>query len=155
MTTSQQRIFLGADHGGYALKEHLKADLTDRGYEVVDSGTHSEDAVDYPSIAREVAGRVRSEGSPGILVCGSGNGMAIVANKVPGVRAANTRDPEETHLARAHNDINVLTLAGRRLSPEQAIEIVTEFLSTPFAGGRHQRRVQQIEELDKSKPEAV
>ncbi len=145
------RIALGADHAGYALKEHLRGHLKAEGHEVEDFGTHSEASTDYPDYAREV-GRAVAEGTAerGILVCGSGTGMAIAANKVPGVRAANCFDPFTSHMARAHNDINILAVAGRILAPEFAEEVVKEFLQTPFEGDRHQRRLDKIHALEPS-----
>jgi ribose 5-phosphate isomerase B len=142
-------IAVGSDHAGFQLKEHIKAALQRAGHEVIDVGPDSEESVDYPPFA-ERAARLVAEGRAerGVLACGSGNGVAIVANKVPGIRAVNAHDPEEAELARQHNDINVVTLAGRRLSPEQADAIVERFLSTDFEGGRHARRVGQISELD-------
>lgn len=138
-------IIIGADHGGFRLKEAVKQVLAGHGYAVRDVGTDSEESVDYPPIARAVARHVAAGGGRGILVCGSGNGVAIAANKTAGVRAVNAHDPEEARLAREHNDINVLTLAGRRLSAEDAGPIITAFLETDFGGGGHDRRVQQLE----------
>lgn len=143
------KIALGADHAGFSLKEHLRQRLEAEGHEVEDFGTHSEASTDYPDYAGRV-GRAVVEGRAerGLLVCGSGTGMAIAANKVPGVRAANCFDPFVSHMARAHNDVNVLAVAGRILAPEFAEEIVREFLQTPFEGDRHQRRVEKIQGLE-------
>lgn len=144
------RIAIGADHAGVALKEHVKQVLTARGVEFEDVGTFSADSVDYPDFAAEVARKV-SAGTfdRGILTCGSGIGMAIAANKIAGVRAASIQDEESARLSREHNDINVLTLGERSTDPNTARRIVELFLDTPFAAGRHQRRVDKINALDK------
>ena len=142
------RIAIASDHAGYELKEHVKAQLAAAGHDVVDVGPDSDESVDYPRYAGPAA-RLVADGDAerGVLVCGSGVGVSIVANKVPGVRAVNAHDPEEVQLARQHNDVNVVTLSGRRLSDEQADAIVTSFLSEDFEGGRHSRRVAAIEDL--------
>ena len=139
------RIAMGSDHAGYQLKEAVKERLEAEGHEVVDVGADSEESTDYPPYAAK-ASRLVAEGEAerGVLVCGSGVGVSIVANKVRGVRAVNAHDPEEAEMSRRHNDANVLTLAGRRLSTEQAEPIVETFLTTEFEGGRHQRRVDGI-----------
>ncbi len=148
-TSNKPRIALGADHAGFHAKEIIKDYLRRGGYDVEDLGTQSEESVDYPDFARGVAERVAAgRAENGILVCGTGIGMAITANKVPGVRAATVHDAQTARLARAHNNANVLTLGARVVSDEAAIEIVQEFLATPFAGGRHQRRVDKIAALD-------
>jgi ribose 5-phosphate isomerase B len=117
---------------------------------VTDVGTFTAESVDYPAIAERAARMVAAgEAQRAVLVCGSGNGVAIVANKVPGVRAVNAHDVEETVLARRHNAINVLTLGGRRLSAEQAEPIVEAFLATDEEGGRHERRVAQIADAER------
>ncbi|MEA2154297.1 MAG: ribose 5-phosphate isomerase [Solirubrobacteraceae bacterium] len=141
------RIAIASDHAGFELKEHVKAQLTAAGHDVVDVGPETDDSIDYPRFARPAA-RLVAEGDAerGVLVCGSGVGVSIVANKVPGVRAVNAHDPEEAALARAHNDVNVVTLSGRRLDGEQADAIVSAFLGGEFEGGRHARRVAAIEE---------
>jgi ribose 5-phosphate isomerase B len=142
-------VALGADHAGFELKEALKRVLDERGVGYVDAGTSDGTAVDYPDFAAEVAGAVAAgRADRGILVCGSGVGMAIAANKVPGIRASVITDVDGAVLAREHNDLNVLTLGGRRTSPADAARIVAAFLDTPFAGGRHERRVRKIAELD-------
>jgi ribose 5-phosphate isomerase B len=140
------RIAIGSDHAGYELKEHVKAQLTASGHDVVDVGTDSDESTDYPSYARPAAKLVaEGDAERGVLVCGSGVGVSIVANKVPGVRAVNAHDPEEVAQARAHNDVNVVTLSGRRIEAEQADAIVEAFLEGEFEGGRHSRRVELIE----------
>jgi ribose 5-phosphate isomerase B len=139
------RIAVGADHAGYELKERLKALLAELGHEVVDLGTH------YPDFARAVGERVaRGEVERGILVCGTGIGMAIAANKIPGVRAAVCQDPVAARLARQHNDSNVLALGARLIGPAMAEEVVRVWLETAFAGGRHRRRVDKIRQLERA-----
>jgi len=143
------RVYVGADHAGYQLKEHVERFVTDMGHDVVDVGTDDEESVDYPDYAREVARAVADgDADVGILVCGTGLGMAIAANKVPGVRAVQASDPEMARMARLHNDANVLTLPGRYIGPERAAEVVSAFLGTAFEGGRHQRRIDKIVELE-------
>jgi ribose 5-phosphate isomerase B len=138
-------IALGADHAGFELKEALKAWLIDRGYQVLDHGTHSPETVDYPDYAAQVAEAVAHQKvERGVLVCGTGIGMAMAANKVAGVRAA--------RMSREHNDANVLTLGGRLMGPEMALDILKMWLETDFAGGRHQRRVDKIGDLERRHP---
>lgn len=144
------RVYVGADHAGFQLKEHVERFLSGLGHEVIDVGTDGEESVDYPDFAEKVARAVASgEADRGVLVCGTGLGMAVAANKVPGVRAVQAADPEMARMARLHNDANVLTLPGRYIGPERASEVVTAFLETPFEGGRHQRRIEKIGELEK------
>jgi len=139
-------IPIGADHAGFALKEQLKQELTALGYEPLDLGTDSADSTDYPDYAHPVARRVETgEAARGILLCGTGLGMAYAANRHPGVRAAVAWTPEVARLARAHNDANVLVLPARFVSESESREILRAWLSTPFEGGRHERRVQKIE----------
>lgn len=143
------KIFIGSDHAGYFLKEHLKELLAGEGYKVRDLGTDSDQPVDYPDIAGTVAWAVReSEDGLGILVCGTGIGMAIAANKIPGIRAAVCQTTWAAKMARLHNNCNVLTVGARVLDNETAWEIVKVFLSTPFEGGRHSRRVDKITALE-------
>jgi ribose 5-phosphate isomerase B len=131
------------------LKERVKGLLGSEGHEVVDVGTEGEESVDYPEFAAAAARLVADgEAEAGVVVCGSGVGVAMVANKVAGVRAVNAHDPEEAEMARRHNDANVLTLAGRRLENGSADAIVRAFLSTDFEGGRHGRRVEMISMLE-------
>jgi len=141
---------MGADHAGFALKEHLKETLARLGHSVEDHGTHSEAPVDYPPICIGV-GRAVAEGRAdrGIVLGGSGQGEQIAANKVAGVRAALCNDLYTARLSREHNDANVLSMGGRIVAFGLADEIVTLWLATPFAGGRHQRRVDQITEAEK------
>jgi ribose 5-phosphate isomerase B len=143
------RIALGADHAGFQTKENVKKYLESAGYAVSDTGTWSEESVDYPDFAIKVARRLQQGQSDlGILVCGTGIGMAIAANKIGGVRAAVAHDALTAKMSREHNDANVLTLGARVLSEHQIIEVVASFLSAQFTGGRHQRRVDKISELD-------
>ncbi len=140
------RIAVASDHAGFELKQHVKELLTADGHEVVDLGPETDESTDYPRFARPAAQLVASgDAERGVLVCGSGVGVSIVANKVPGIRAVNAHDAEEAQLARAHNDANVVTLSGRRLAGDQADEIVRAFISGEFEGGRHARRVDLIE----------
>lgn len=139
------RIAMGADHAGFELKQAVKQQLLDAGHDVEDVGTESADSVDYPPFAAAAARLVASgTADRGVIVCGSGNGVAIVANKVDGIRAVNAHDVAEAEMARRHNNINVVTLSGQRLGPEEAGAIVSEFLNEEFEGGRHERRVDEI-----------
>jgi len=139
------RVAIGADHAGFPLKEHLKLTLERLGHLVDDHGTHSEEPVDYPPICMAV-GRTVAEGRAdrGIVLGGSGQGEQIAANKVPGVRAALCNDLFTARLSREHNDANVLSMGGRIVAFALADEILELWLNTPFAGGRHQRRIDQI-----------
>jgi ribose 5-phosphate isomerase B len=141
---------MGSDHAGYELKLHVADALREAGHEVVDVGTDSEESTDYPLFAEPAARMVADgEAERGVLVCGSGVGVNIVANKVDGVRAVNAHDVGEAKLARQHNDVNVLTLSGRRVAADIADAIVETFLETSFEGGRHERRVELISEVEK------
>jgi ribose 5-phosphate isomerase B len=143
------RIRIGSDHAGFALKQSVKAHLLSQGHAVVDDGPPSEDSVDYPVYAGKVARSVAAgEADFGILLCGTGLGMEIAANKVHGIRAVQVSDPEFAKMARAHNDANVLTLAGRYTDEATAAKIVDTFLNTAFEGGRHQRRVDEITDIE-------
>jgi ribose 5-phosphate isomerase B len=143
-------IALGADHAGFVLKEALGRWLTDRGHEVVDVGTHASDSVDYPDYAAAVANAVASgQAARGVLVCGSGIGMAIAANKVAGIRAAACADADIARLSREHNDTNVLALGARTTAADAAMTIVETWLATEFQGGRHARRIDKIAALDR------
>ncbi len=142
---------LGADHAGFRLKDALKPVLDDIGVAYVDLGTSSGDSVDYPDIAEHVArGVARGEFERGILVCGSGIGMAIAANKVPGVRALVGSDAVTAQLGREHNDGNVLALGARLTTPDQAA-VVRAFLTSTFEGGRHALRVDKIHRIEGSR----
>ncbi|MBI3679273.1 MAG: ribose 5-phosphate isomerase B [Acidobacteria bacterium] len=143
------RISIGADHAGFSLKEQLREKLAAQGHEVIDHGTNSMDSADYPDFAVKVAedvgqGRVER----GILVCSTGVGMSIAANKIPGVRAALAWDPDEVRLTREHNDANVLTLGAKYLGLDQAGQLVSIFLETEFQGGRHARRLAKIADTE-------
>jgi ribose 5-phosphate isomerase B len=146
------RISVGSDHAGFELKEKLAAHLEALGHDVIDVGTHNNDSVDYPDLAAKVGTAVASgEAERGVLVCGSGIGVAIAANKIDGVRAANVYDPEMAKMSRLHNDANVVTMGGRYLPEETAQEIVDTFMTTAFEGGRHQRRVDKITALEQQR----
>ena len=145
------KIAIAADHAGFALKEKLRSKLEKEGHEVVDFGTASAESCDYPDFAqtvgREVAGR---QVDRGILVCSTGIGMAIAANKISGVRAAPALSEDEVKLTREHNDANILTLGARYLDEEHAAGLVHTFLETEFQGGRHARRIAKIAQLEKA-----
>jgi len=143
-------VAIGADHGGFEMKEMLKADLATQGYEIIDAGTHSKEAVDYPDFAHAVA-RLVSTGQAwrGIVIDGAGIGSCIVANKVPGVRAGMAYDYSSAVNSREHNDCNVLTLGAGLIGANLAKQIVTVWLATPFGGGRHQKRIDKITAVEK------
>lgn len=144
------KIAMGADHAGYELKNKLKDYLQQQGHEVQDEGTNAADSVDYPDFARKVGEDVAAKRAErGILVCGSGIGMAISANKVHGVRSANINSEYEAQMSREHNDLNVLAIGARILDEPKAKQIVDIWLKTEFAGGRHANRVQKIAAMDK------
>lgn len=143
------RIAIGADHAGFSLKQHLVKMLRDMGHDVDDRGTHDEQSVDYPPICAEVGREVvAGRADRGIVVGGSGQGEQIAANKVRGVRAALCNDLYTARMSREHNDANVLAMGGRIVAPGLADEIVKLWLTTGFDGGRHQRRVEQISEIE-------
>ena len=149
------KIAVASDHAGYRLKEELKLLLRELGHEVRDFGTNSEDPVDYPDLIVPAAEAVaRGECDRGIVLGGSGNGEAMVANKVPGVRCALCHDVTTARLARAHNDSNVLSLGQRIVGSEVARDIVRTWLDTPFEGGRHEQRVQKIAAIERGLSEA-
>ncbi|MDQ3015277.1 MAG: ribose 5-phosphate isomerase B [Bacteroidota bacterium] len=138
-------IAIGADHAGYQYKTIIIAWLQDHGYDVFDAGTDSEASVDYPDFIHPVADRVeQGDAAFGIVICGSGNGTAMTANKHQGIRAALTWTNELAALARQHNDANIISIPARFVSESLAIEMVDTFLHTDFEGGRHQRRVEKI-----------
>jgi len=140
------KIAMASDHAGYQYKEKIKGHLISKGYQVEDFGTHSEDPVDYPLFIRPAAEAVaRGECDKGVILGGSGNGEAIVANKVRGIRCAVCWNAESARLAREHNDANIISLGQRMMTPETAIEIVDAWLSAEFEGGRHRRRIGLIE----------
>ena len=146
---SARTVAIGADHGGFELKEQLKSYLREWGYQVLDLGTNSVESVDYPDFAEAVARAVASgESWLGIVLDSAGIGSSIAANKVPGVRAALCYDRATARNSREHNDANVLTLGAKLIAPEDAREIVALWLATPFGGGRHQRRVDKIRNIE-------
>ena len=143
------KIVIGADHAGYRLKDQLARFLEQQGHEVKDHGTFSEDSVDYPDVAADVAGEVAAgRAERGLLVCGTGIGVAIAANKIDGIRAATCNDLFTAVKAREHNDANVLTLGARVVGEGLAENIVQSFMNTEFGAGRHQRRVDKIRALE-------
>ena len=147
-----KKIALAADHAGFEEKEKIKTALTDLGIEFIDMGTNSLESVDYPDYARKVGSAVASgEVDQGVLVCGSGTGMAIAANKVHGVRAAVAWSPDIARLAREHNNANVLSIPARFIGDDQAKEILKAWFAADFEGGRHERRVEKIEEIEDQK----
>ena len=140
------KIAAGADHAGYALKQELIARLRAAGHDVVDLGTSSEESVDYPVFAHAVAAKVAAgEAERGLLICGSGIGMCMAANRHPGVRAALCHDAFTAEYARRHNNANVLCVGSRTTGPGVGVQILDIFLATPFEGGRHERRVAKID----------
>ena len=140
---------MGCDHGGVELKDFLVDCLRTKGVDVRDCGTHGRESVDYPDYAREVSRLVASgEVDRGVLICTSGIGMSIVANKFPGVRAALVQDLDGARTSREHNDANVLVLSGAKTGMSLALDILESWLATPFAGGRHQRRVDKITQTE-------
>jgi ribose 5-phosphate isomerase B len=145
------RIAIGSDHAGYDLKSAVAPVLEAGGHDLVDVGTDSSESVDYPDFAAAAARLVaEGEADRAVIVCGSGVGVSIVANKIDGVRAVNAHDAEEAEMSRRHNDANVLTLAGKRLGPDEAAPIVDRFLQTDFDGGRHARRVEKIADVERN-----
>jgi ribose 5-phosphate isomerase B len=149
------RVAIGGDHAGFALKQHVISVLESDGHDVVDLGTDSEEPVDYPPICAAVARLVaRGEADRGIVLGGSGQGEQIAANKVRGVRAALCNDLYTARLSRQHNDANVLSMGGRIVAPGLADEILRLWLDTPFDGGRHERRVDQIAAIEREERDA-
>jgi ribose 5-phosphate isomerase B len=139
---------IASDHAGFKAKELIKKMLKDMGHMPVDFGTHSEDSVDYPDFAIQVAEKINSgEHEMGILVCGSGQGMCMTANKYPKVRGALVYSPEVAKLTRTHNNANILCLPGRQLNADQLKEILESWFSSDFEGGRHERRIKKIKSL--------
>lgn len=140
------QIAIASDHAGFPVKEHVKARLSELGYQVIDMGTYSEDSVDYPDMVHPLASEVSAGRiNKAVIVCGSGNGVSMVANKYPGVRAALCWNPELARMARLHNDANILALPGRYISLSQADAILACFLNNDFEGGRHLNRVNKID----------
>ena len=147
------KIALGSDHAGFELKEKIKQHLVSSGIQVDDEGTHSAESVDYPDFARRVGESiVQKRADLGILVCGTGIGMSMAANKVSGIRAAKVSNEFEAEMAREHNDANVLALGARVIDEPTAIKVVDKWLQTTFAGGRHQLRVDKIMQIERRDP---
>ena len=142
------KIAVASDHGGFALKELVKKHLEERGAEVLDLGTHSEESVVYPIYGERCAEAVASgEADLGVVCCGTGIGISIAANKVKGIRCGLCTSVEMAHLTKQHNNANMIALGGRTTSPALALAIVDEWLDTDFEGGRHQRRVDMLNEM--------
>ena len=142
------KIAVASDHGGFALKEKVKEHLVQRGFEVDDLGTHSEESVDYPVYGKACGEAVASgKADLGVVVCGTGIGISIAANKVKGIRCGLCTSVEMAHLTKQHNNANILAMGGRTTEPELALKIVDEWLDTEFEGGRHQRRVDMLDQM--------
>jgi len=142
------KIALASDHGGFTLKEAVKKHLEDRGYETVDLGTHSEESVDYPIFGKACGEAVTGgQADLGVVCCGTGIGISIAANKVPGVRCAVATTPFMAEMTKRHNNANVLALGGRVLEEAEALKLVDIWLDTEFEGGRHQRRVDMLDQM--------
>lgn len=142
-------LAIGSDHGGFALKEELKAQLDERGVAYKDFGTFSEESCDYPDVAEPLCRAVvAGEYDRGILICGTGIGMSMAANKVSGIRAALCGDCFSAEFTRRHNDANILTLGARVVGPGLALKIIDTFLDTPFEGGRHARRIAKLADIE-------
>ena len=148
MLDSLKKIAIGSDHAGYILKEYLKEYLQKEQYSVTDFGTFSEQSMDYPDPIHPLALALNNnEFEKGVIICGSGNGVAMVANKYPKVRAAVCWSGEIVKLARQHNNANIISLPARYISREQALEFLQLFLATEFEGGRHERRIEKISQI--------
>ena len=142
------KIAVASDHGGFALKEKVKEHLIERGFDVEELGTHSEESVDYPVYGKACGEAVASgKADLGVVVCGTGIGISIAANKVKGIRCGLCTSVEMAHLTKQHNNANILALGGRTTEPELALKIVDEWLDTEFEGGRHQRRVDMLDQM--------
>ncbi|HPF44645.1 MAG TPA: ribose 5-phosphate isomerase B [Syntrophomonadaceae bacterium] len=143
------KIVIGSDHAGVEMKREISIFLRKLGYEVIDCGTHTTDSVDYPDIAEQVTCEVLKQNIPGILICGTGIGISIAANKVDGIRAALCTNEFTARLARQHNDANILALGSRVTAVSYALEIVDVFIKTDFEAGRHHNRVEKIKQIEK------
>ncbi|SHH43444.1 ribose 5-phosphate isomerase B [Sporanaerobacter acetigenes] len=144
------KIGIGSDHGGYELKEEVKKYLEENGIEYIDYGTNSKDSVDYPEYGQKVAEAVKGgECDKGIVVCGTGIGISISANKVPGIRCALCSDTYSARMSIEHNNANMLALGGRVVGRDLAIEIVSTWLKAAFLGGRHERRINKISDIER------
>ncbi len=145
MPTDKPPIIIGCDHAAFALKERIRNHLAEKGFRVEDAGAYSEESVDYPDVAAAVTERVAAgEFSRGILMCGTGIGMSMAANRRPGIRAALCHDLFCATMSRRHNDANILVMGGRVIGDALALEMVDAWLATPFEGGRHQRRLDKL-----------
>ena len=145
------KLALGADHAGYLLKDRIRQYVMERGHQVIDEGTNTSDSVDYPDYAAKVAEDVAAgRAERGILVCGSGIGMAIAANKIPGIRAANICNEYQAQMSREHNNLNVITLGARIVDENDAKQIIQIWLDTPFSGGRHSGRLDKLHEIERA-----
>ena len=144
----QKRVVIGTDHAGYKLKEILKEYMIERGIDVIDEGTFSEEPVDYPAVGKKIAGSMLEQKIPGVFLGGSGIGEAIAGNKIPGIRAARCCSVQDAKMTRKHNDANMLCIGGRMVNTKEAKKILEAFLSTEFEGGRHEDRVKQVHEMD-------
>jgi len=144
------KLAIGSDHAGYSLKEIVKQHLISSGHEVIDHGAYDSSSVDYPDYAKRVCESILDmEADQGILICYTGIGMSIAANKFKGIRAGNVGDVESAYLTRAHNNTNVLCMGARKMPEQLACDIVNTFIRTEFEGGRHERRVNKIIEMEK------
>ncbi len=144
-----KKIVIGSDHAGFESKEHARREIEKLGLDVVDKGTVNQESVDYPDFGAAVGRAVATgEAERGVLLCGSGIGIAIAANKVPGVRAAVCWNEESARLAREHNDANVICIGARLIEPDLAARMIRIFLETDFAGGRHTQRIEKIKQLE-------
>jgi ribose 5-phosphate isomerase B len=148
-TENVKEVVIGSDHAGFRLKAAIIKALTDENFDVLDCGTFSDESVDYPDIAEQVARAVLEHQVKGIIICGTGIGISIAANKIPGIRAALCYNQDCARLARQHNDSNIVAVGARMLEEDVAIDIVKTFLATGFEAGRHQRRVEKIMQLEK------
>lgn len=141
-------VIIGSDHAGFELKSNLIDFLSEKGYDVIDLGTNSEESCNYPEFAKKVAEKVSGSNDKGILICGTGIGMSIAANKIKGIRAALVYDIETAEFSRKHNDSNILCIGARKVSEGDAKKITANWLKTDFEGGRHQRRLDLIANLE-------
>ena len=144
----KKRVVIGTDHAGFALKEALKAHMIDQGIDVIDEGTFSDEDCDYPPIGKKVAEVMLTEKIPGVFLGGSGIGESIAGNKIPGIRAARCATVEDAKMSRKHNDANMICMGGRMIDEEVAKKALDAFLNTEFDGGRHEKRVKQVHEMD-------
>lgn len=143
------KIVIGSDHAGVALKKEIMEMLEEEGHEIINCGTDTSDSVDYPDIAEKVANEVLAEKALGVIICGTGIGISIAANKIPGIRAALAQDIFTAKLAREHNDANIVSIGARVTGAGLALEIVKTFIKTDFLAGRHLRRVEKIKEIER------